>query len=359
LTARPALSVRADLAGVAPYVSPQRPARYRMNTNEAPYPPPEALVKEVAAEIGTITLNRYPDRDATRLFAAISDHVGWPKEGLWVANGSNEVFMHLFLAFGGPQRVSLTFEPTYALHTLIPRIAGTRTVRQERGVGFAIDIAAATAAIERDRPDIVIVCSPNNPTGNHEPRATIEALLSVAPGLVVVDEAYGEFAPADHSCIPLLENHPNLVVTKTFSKAWRLAGVRIGYMLADPALVAELARVRLPYHLSAITQVVGEAAVHHAGETLDMVRAICTERDRIVTELTTRGVTTFPSSANFVLFEVSEPDAIWQGLLDRGVLVRTYSGVPGLERCLRVTAGLPEETAAFVAALDDVLAAAS
>ena len=355
MTVTPALSVRSDLAGVDPYVSPQQPARYHMNRNEAPYAPPEALVKEVAAELEAITLNRYPDRDATRLFEAISGHVGWPKEGLYIANGSNEVFMHLFLAFGGPQRTSLTFEPTYSLHTLIPRIAGTTTLQAQRGDGFAIDVASAMAGIERDAPDIIIVCSPNNPTGNHEPRATVEALLGAAPGLVVVDEAYGEFDSPDHSCIPLLKAHPNLVVTKTFSKAWRLAGVRIGYMLADPALVAELARVRLPYHLSAITQLVGEAAIRHVGETLDMVRAICMERDRIVAALTARGIGSVPSSANFVLFEISDPAAVWQGLLDRGVLVRSYPGVAGLERYLRVTAGLPEETDAFVAALDEVL----
>jgi len=358
MTTRPPLSVRPDLDGAAPYVSPQFPARYRMNTNEAPYPPPEALVHEVADEIKAMTLNRYPDSDASGLFEAVAKHMGCPREGLWIANGSNEVFMHLFLAFGGPGRTSLTFEPTYPLHTLIPRIAGTRTVQVQRDGTFAIEVADALEAIERERPDLVIVCSPNNPTGNVEPRATVEALLGAAPGLVVVDEAYGEFARPEHSCIPLLEDHPNLAITKTFSKAWRLAGVRIGYLLANPALVAELARVRLPYHLSAITQVVGEAAIRHARDTLDMVRAISEERDRIVSELRARSITTFPSSANFVLFEVPDPAATWQRLLDRDVLVRIYTGVPGLERCLRVTAGLPEETDAFVNALDQALAAA-
>lgn len=357
MTEKPVLSVRADLEDVAPYVSPQRPARYRMNTNEAPYPPPEALVKEVATEIEAIALNRYPDRDATQLLDAIAGHVKWPKEGLWVANGSNEVFMHLFLAFGGPGRSSLTFEPTYSLHTLIPRIAGTNTLQLQRTKDFEVDLDAAVAFIRKERPDIVIVCSPNNPTGDCEPIATIEGLLHAAPGLVVVDEAYGEFDMHDHSAVGLLDHHPNLVITKTFSKAWRLAGVRIGYLLAAPALVAELARVRLPYHLSAITQIVGEAAIRHADETLELVKAVVLERDRITTELQARGITTFPSSANFVLFEVDDPDAVWTGLLERGVLVRTYASVEGMERCLRVTAGLPEETDAFVAALDEVLAA--
>jgi len=354
----PALSVRADLEDVAPYVSPQRPARYRMNTNEAPYPPPEALVNEVAAELERVALNRYPDRDATRLYDAIAAHAGWRREGVWVANGSNEVFMHLFLAFGGPGRTSLTFEPTYSLHTLIPRIAGTRTVQERRGQTFEIDVARAVETIERDQPDIVIVCSPNNPTGNTEARATVEALLAAAPGLVVVDEAYGEFARPADTFVPLLRTHSNLVITKTFSKAWRLAGVRIGYMLADPALVAELARVRLPYHLSAVTQLIGEAAIRHAEETLELVQAIAQERDRIAAELRARNVTVHTSSANFVLFEVPDPAAIWGGLVEHDVLVRIYSEVAGLERCLRVTAGLPEETDAFVAALDEVLGAA-
>lgn len=351
----PALKVRSDLATVAPYISPQQPAKYRMNTNEAPYPPPLALVEEVTKGTEAIALNRYPDRDAVKLVDAIAAHTGWPKEGLWVANGSNEVFMHLFLAFGGPGRTSLTFEPTYSLHTLIPRIAGTRTLKLQRGRDFGIDLGEALDLVRTERPDIIIVCSPNNPTGGCEGLATIEALLEAAPGLVVVDEAYGEFDQHEHSVRSLLTDHPNLAITKTFSKAWRLAGVRIGYMLAAPELIAELARVRLPYHLSAITQLVGVSAIKHAEETLGMVRSIAAERDRISAELSALGLRVFPSSANFVLFEVDEPDRVWQALLDRGVLVRNYSGAAGLERCLRVTAGLPEETDAFVAAMKESL----
>ena len=351
----PALSVRDDLTDVTAYVSPQRPARYRMNTNEAPYPPPRALIDEVTHGIGDIALNRYPDRDALSLVDAISEHVGWAAEGLWVANGSNEVFMHLFLAFGGPKRSSLTFEPTYSLHTLIPRIAGTRTFQMQRSTDFSIDVPEALDLIAAESPDIVIVCSPNNPTGGCEPLAAIEAFCDAAPGLVVVDEAYGEFDGHEHSANELLANQPNLVITKTFSKAWRLAGVRIGYMLADPSLISELAKVRLPYHLSSITQLVGVAAIRHSDETLQMIRSIVRERDRISSDLAGLGIKVYPSSANFVLFEVDDPHSVWQGLLDRGVLVRDYSGQAGLERCLRVTAGLPEETDAFIAALREVL----
>ncbi|MDQ3645655.1 MAG: histidinol-phosphate transaminase [Actinomycetota bacterium] len=351
----PAIKVRSDLEGAAPYVAPQQPARFRMNTNESPYAPPAALIERVADEIKDLALNRYPDRDAGRLHDAIARHVDWPREGLWVANGSNEVFMHLFLAFGGPSRCSMTFEPTYALHSLIPAIAGTRTVQLARDDLFQIDVDLALDAIERERPDIVIVCSPNNPTGDTEPLAAIEAMLEVAPGIVVVDEAYAEFAAASENALPLLADHPNLVLTRSFSKAWRLAGARIGYMLADPELVTELARVRLPYHLSAITQIIGEAAIDHSAETLSFVRAIAHERDRIAVELHALGVRSFPSRANFVLFEVDDPQEVFTGLLERGVLVRRYPGVPSLARCLRVTAGLAEESEAFLTAMREVL----
>jgi histidinol-phosphate aminotransferase len=351
VTDQPVIKVRPDLETVPAYISPQQPAKYRMNVNEAPYAPPPALIEEVTRGTEAIALNRYPDRDAVDLVDAISKHSGWPRDGLWVANGSNEVFMHLFLAFGGPGRKSLTFEPTYSLHTLIPKIAGTATFSVARADDFSIDLEVAVATIEREKPDIVIVCSPNNPSGGCEDLDTLEGLLAAAPGLVIVDEAYGEFDDHEHSARPLLKDHPNLAITKTFSKAWRLAGVRIGYMLAAPALIAELARVRLPYHLSAITQLVGVSAIKHAEETLEMVRSIANERDRITTELTSLGVRVYPSHANFVLFEVDDPNAVWQKLLVEGVLVRNYSGAEHLERCLRVTAGLPEETDAFISAM--------
>lgn len=326
-----------------------------MNTNESPYAPPAQLVDEVASEIREAALNRYPNRDATSLFDAIAAHVGWPRDGLWVANGSNEVFMHLFLAFGGPGRSAMIFDPTYSLHALIPRIGGTEVLRLERDDDWRIDVDAAVAAIERDGPSIVIVCSPNNPTGGCEPVEAVRALLAHAPGIVVVDEAYAEFADPGASVLPLLAHEPRLVVTKTFSKAWRLAGVRIGYMLAAPAIVSEMARVRLPYHLSAVTQIIGRAALRHSAETLALVEAIVKERDRIALELDAMGIMAWPSDANFVLFEIDESTRVWQGLLDRGVLIRNYEGTPRLEDCLRVTAGLPEETDAFLAAMREVL----
>ncbi|MEA2447821.1 MAG: histidinol-phosphate aminotransferase [Actinomycetota bacterium] len=349
------LSIRADLEDVEPYVSPQLPARYRLNTNESPYAPPDALVEDVAAGLRDATLTRYPDRDAKRLYSAISKHVEWPVDGLWVANGSNEVFMHLFLGFGGTDRKTLLFEPTYSLHSLIPKIASTRVIRGGRDETLHIDLDRALEVMAAEKPEIVIVCSPNNPTGDCEPKATVEALLAAADGIVVVDEAYAEFADASDSVRPLLKEHDNLVVTKTFSKAWRLAGVRIGYMLAQPALIAELARVRLPYHLSTITQVIGEAAIEHSDETLRLVDALIEQRDRVALALAEMGLKVYPSKANFVLFEIEDADRVWKELLEREVLVRNYSGVHRLENTLRVTAGLPEEMDAFLTTLEEVI----
>lgn len=355
MTSRQArLGVRPDLADVAPYISPQQPARYRMNTNESPYPPPEAMVDEIANEIREVALNRYPDRDAVSLYDLLAQHLEWPRSGLWIANGSNEVLMHLFLAFGGPDRTSMTFEPTYSLHTLIPSIAGTKTVQADRGDDLSFDVDAAVRAVRQHRPDIVLVCSPNNPSGDVTSLEAVRVLLAEVSGLVIVDEAYGEFAGEDDSARSLIREHPNLVITKTFSKAWRLAGVRIGYLMADESVIADLARVRLPYHLSSPTQVVGRAALRHAGETLRFVEAICNERGRIAFELQALGFKTYPSKANFILFEVDDPEDMWTNLIHRDILVRSYAKVPRLEGCLRVTAGLPEETDAFIDAMREL-----
>ena len=352
---RPALEVRPDLAGVAPYLSPQLVAAHRMNTNESPYPPPPALVAELLMELGSVALNRYPDRDATGLFEALAAHAEWSPEGLWIANGSNEVLMHLFLAFGGPGRTVLVFEPTYALHTLIPKIAGTGVMNATRAESWRIDLDTAAGIVAERRPEIVMLCSPNNPSGGTEPLDTVRALLEEAPGIVVVDEAYAEFAPRDDSVRALLSEHSNLIIVKSFSKAWSLAGARIGYLLGDPLLIRALARVRLPYHLSALTQAAGLVALRHSEAILSSVERIVAERERISVELQAMGVKTFPSRANFVLFQIDDAPGVWEGLLSKGVLVRNYSDHEGMRNCLRVTAGLPEETTAFLRAMSEVL----
>jgi histidinol-phosphate aminotransferase len=354
MTDRSVLAVRADLSDLTPYESPQRPAQFRMNTNESPYAPPPQLLKEAVEELERRELNRYPDHRAKSLLDAVSEYCDWPPEGLWIANGSNEVFLHFFLAFGGPGRSVLVFEPTYSVHATIARIAGTHVVTARRTGSFGIELDSAQAVIASERPEIVMVCSPNNPTGNCESVATIEALLEAAPGIVVVDEAYIEFASPEASVRGLLEKHRNLVIVRTLSKAWRLAGVRLGYALADPAIAQEIARVRLPYHLSTFTQAVGVAALRRSAEALEFVAAITRERARIEKELEAMRVTVFPSSANFTLFRLPDARRAWETLLEGGVLVRDYSRSPGLTDCLRVTAGLPEETDAFLTVMKEV-----
>jgi len=352
---RPPLSPRPDLDELEPYVSPQRPARWRLNTNESPYPPPPGLVDELSERMAALALNRYPDKDAQGLYRGLAEYASWSVDGLWAANGSNEVLMHLFLAYGGPTRTVLTFEPTYSLHSLIPRVAGTRIRNLWRDEDYGIDLETALEEIDRNAPDIVVVCSPNNPTGNCEPLSTVRALLEAAPGIVVVDEAYGEFADPEESVRPLLNEHRNLVLVKTFSKAWRLAGVRLGYMLVDPALLDGIARVRLPYHLSSVTQAVGELALRYSDETLGMVESITEQRDRLSVELQAMGIKTYPSRANFVLFHTDDAEGVFNRLLERDVLVRNYSSHPALRGCLRVTAGLREETEAFLQAMGAIL----
>lgn len=349
------LPLRPDLEEVTPYVSPQLPARLRLNTNESPYAPPKRVTEALRTEIEAMSLNRYPDRDATALVDGLAAKWGWPREGIWVANGSNEVFMHLFLAFGGPGRSVLTFEPSYSLHSLIPRLALTEVAHLPRDERFDVDVAAAVPYVEAERPDAVIVCSPNNPTGGCTDRAALERLLAAPAGLVVVDEAYGEFADPGASAVPLLHRHENLVVVRTFSKAWSLAGVRIGYMLAAPELVERMTVVRLPYHLSSLSQAVAVAALAAEDETMEAVAAIASERDRVTGALEGLGLRVVPSQANFVLFEVPDAAATWKALYERGVLVRSYERSPLLARFLRVTIGLPDENGAFLDALEEVL----
>jgi len=358
------LSVRPGLEDIEPYVSPQRPARYRMNTNESPYAPPQQLVDEVTRELAASEFNRYPDKDAKDLQTALCAHTGWPEEGLWIANGSNEVFLQLFLAYGGSNRKAITFEPTYSLHSLIARITDTGSVTASRPEGWTLDVPSVEVALDREDVDIALLCSPNNPTGAAEPLKVIEHLLQRVP-LVVVDEAYIEFARPEASARSLLDEHQNLVITRTFSKAWRLAGARLGYLLAHASVVEGLHKVRLPYHLSSPSQLLGLAALRSSDATLEAVEAIKRERQAITEGLRGMGITAYASDANFVLFEVDAAGGeageattvLWESLLSRGVLVRSYAKDPLLSNCLRVTAGTPEETSAFLEAIEEVVGA--
>lgn len=347
--------LRRDLASVEPYRAPQIDAPVRLNTNECPYPLPQSFADELAERVRLMQMHRYPNRDAVPLRQGLARHAEHPLDGVWAANGSNEVIQHLCLAYGGTGRRALVFEPTYGLHSLIPRVVGMEVVRERLDEGFRLQPEAAGGAAWRHRPDVVFVCSPNNPTGNAQLVAAVEALCEAIEGLVIVDEAYGEFGSL--SARVLLDRFRNLAVVRTFSKAFALAAARVGYCLADPALVAELARVRLPYHLSGLTQAAGETALRHVDDAARVLALIREERDRIVAELSNMpAVEVFGSDANFVLFRTpAEAGALWQALLDRGVLVRDVSAAPGLDRCLRVTAGRPEETLAFVDALREAL----
>ncbi|HEX6445956.1 MAG TPA: histidinol-phosphate transaminase [Streptosporangiales bacterium] len=350
------LPLRDDLRGLSPYGAPQLDVPVRLNTNENPYPPPAALVDEVALVVADAArgLNRYPDRDATRLRADLARYLGHGLDGtqVWAANGSNEVIQQLLLAFAGPGRKALGFEPSYTMHRLISRATGTEWHNAWREDDFGIDADHAVSVVTDERPDVVFLTSPNNPTGTALPLPVIERVLDVAPGIVVVDEAYAEFArPGTPSALTLLPDHPRLVVTRTMSKAFALAGARVGYLAAAPAVVDALQLVRLPYHLSAVTQGVARVALGHAPALLGTVSAVMEQRDRMVDALRGMGLTVVDSDANFALFGTfPDQHAVWQQLLDRGVLVRDV----GLTGWLRVTAGLPEEVDAFLSALKEI-----
>jgi len=356
------LPLRPELRGERPYGAPQLDVPVRLNTNENSHPlPPQVLTALTEAITATLSsLNRYPDRDAvalrTDLAAYLSATTGVPLtyEAVWAANGSNEVQQQLLQAFGGPGRSALGFTPTYSMYPLLARGTGTRWISGPRRTDFELDPVVTAAAVAEYQPDVVFLCSPNNPTGTALDLAVVEAVLEVAPGMVVVDEAYAEFArPGTRSVLHLLEGHPRLVVTRTMSKAFGFAGGRVGYLAADPAVVQALQLVRLPYHLSALTQAAARAVLAHADVLLATVEEIKQQRDRIVAALTDEGLTVAPSDANFVFFGTF-PDqrAVWSALLERGVLIRDV-GVPGW---LRVTAGTPEETDAFLAAIRAVCA---
>ncbi|GLZ59906.1 histidinol-phosphate transaminase [Micromonospora sp. NBRC 107095] len=350
------LPIRADLRGLSPYGAPQLDVPVRLNTNENSHPVPEPVVeaisKAIAAELRE--LNRYPDRDAVALRADLADYLGHglTVEQVWAANGSNEIQQQLLQAFGGPGRSALGFVPAYSMHPLLALGTSTRWVPAERGVDFGLTAEEAVAQVREHQPDVVFLCSPNNPTGTALDPAVIAAVLDVAPGMVVVDEAYAEFArPGTVSALAVLPGHPRLVVTRTMSKAFGFAGGRLGYLAADPAVVQAVQLVRLPYHLSALTQAAARAAVAHRDALLGTVSAIMAQRDRIVATLRERGLRVADSDANFVLFEVGgDQTVVWNALLAQGVLVRDV-GLPGW---LRVTAGTAAETDAFLSAMETV-----
>jgi histidinol-phosphate aminotransferase len=348
----PPVAPRDDLRELEGYHSPQLDVAVRLNTNESPFAPPAEFVERWLDELRRSPLNRYPDRGARALRDALGAHLGQPAERLFCANGSNEVLQTLLLTYGGPGRRAAMFEPTYALHSHIARITGTEVVVGERRADFTVDADAARALIDELTPTIVFVCSPNNPTGTVEPTATVEALLDADRRcLVVVDEAYGEFAP--RSALELVSDDRALVVVRTYSKVWSMAALRLGFAVGPAWVIDELEKVVLPYHLASATQIAGRLALELGDEMNERVARLVAERERVAGELAhVGGVTVYPSGANFLLFRPpGDGHERWRELVDHGVLVRDFSRWPRLEGCLRVTIGTPDENDAFLAAL--------
>lgn len=347
------LPIRDDLRGKSPYGAPQKTVPVALNVNENTHPIPEDVAHDIVARVAAaiIGLNRYPDREFTDLRTALARYLGHGLEPaqLWAANGSNEVLQHILQAFGGPGRSALGFEPTYSMYGLLASGTGTGWITAERDADFELSPETAVDAVRRHDPDIVLLCAPNNPTGTPLSLETIAAVADAARGVVVVDEAYFEFAdPGTPSALTLLAGRPRLLVSRTMSKAFAFAGARVGYLAADPAVIDALRLVRLPYHLSALTQAAALGALAHSGEMLAMVDEIRDQRDRIVRELGALGYRPYRSGANFVLFGgVDDPHGVFEALLERGILIREI-GLPG---CLRVTAGTEAETTAFLEAM--------
>ncbi|MGI8701390.1 MAG: histidinol-phosphate transaminase [Nocardioidaceae bacterium] len=350
------LPLRDELRGATPYGAPELPAAVRLNVNENPYGPSAEVAGEMADVVRALggDLNRYPDREALALRGDLARYLGHglSADRVWAGNGSNEVMSQILQAFGGPGRSVLSFVPTYSMYAEYARTTATRWIDVARREDFSVDADEAAAVVRRKRPDVVLLASPNNPTGTAAGLDVVEGICAASPGVVVVDEAYAEFRRAGvPSALTLLDRFPRLVVTRTMSKAFGLAGVRLGYLAASAELVDALRLVRLPYHLSTVTQALARVALGHADETLATVDLLRTERDRAVSWLRAEGFQVADSDANFVLFGTfPDAHAVWAGLLDQGVLVRET----GPKGWLRVSVGTPDEMAAFRSALTAV-----
>ncbi|PIF02852.1 MAG: histidinol-phosphate transaminase [Propionibacterium sp.] len=347
------LPLRDELVGQQPYGAPQLDVAVQLNVNENPYQPSNELCTAMAAAIGAAAknMNRYPDREATKLRQGLAEYLGegLSTENIWAANGSNEVITQLLAAFGGPGRKLLTFTPTYSMYPEYGRNTYTEYVTVERDSSYNVTTELALAAVEKYRPDIILLASPNNPTGTATDLATIAQICANTDAIVIIDEAYQEFSPVP-SAITLLSQFPRLVVSRTMSKAFAFAGGRVGYLAAHPAIVDACRIVRLPYHLSMQTQVIAQVALAHAAELLANVAELTEQCQLLQTWLINEGFSVVPSAANFCLFgEFEDRHQVWQYLLDRGVLIRET----GPSKYLRVSAGKPEEMSAFKAALTE------
>ena len=347
------LPLRANLRGQIPYGAPQLHVPVALNVNENTHPIPPAVAADIAAALADaiLTVNRYPDREFSRLREDLAGYLGHglTRDNIWAANGSNEVLQQVLQAFGGPGRSLLGYAPTYSMYSILASGTDTRWIAGGRDADYELSPQTAARWVHETSPDIVFLCSPNNPTGTPLSLETIAAVYDATDGIVVVDEAYAEFAPTGtDSALSLLPGRERLLVSRTMSKAFAFAGVRLGYLAADPAVTDALRLVRLPYHLSALTQAAAVAALAHTDEMLAMVDDIRVQRDRLVTELTALGFSPLRSGSNFVLFGgVVDPHATFEALLAEGILIRDV-GIPGH---LRVSAGTETETSAFLEAI--------
>jgi histidinol-phosphate aminotransferase len=355
------LPLRDDLRGKSPYGAPQLAVPVRLNTNENPHPPTQALVDDVVRSVQEVAsdLHRYPDRDAVALRRDLASYLTTQTgtqlgvENLWAANGSNEILQQLLQAFGGPGRSAIGFVPSYSMHPIISDGTRTEWLETARAEDFSLDVDAAVAAVSERKPDVVFIASPNNPSGQSVSLPDLRRLLDVLPGIMIVDEAYGEFS-SQPSAVALVREYPTkLIVTRTMSKAFAFAGGRLGYLVATPAVIDAMLLVRLPYHLSSVTQAAARAALRHADDTLGSVAILIAERERVTTALTGLGFRVIPSDANFVLFgQFANAAATWQRYLDAGILIRDV-GIPGY---LRATTGLADENDAFLKASAQIAA---
>ncbi len=356
------LPLRENLRGLSPYGAPQIDVPIQLNVNENTHPLPTTVVEAIAQEVAkaATTLNRYPDREFTELRELLADYLGHglTAENMWAANGSNEILQQILQAFGGPNRSLMSFGPTYSMYPLLASGTDTAYIAGERAEDFTLSAQSAAEQVRKNKPNIVFLCSPNNPTGTAlglDVIAEVYDAMSEHNGVVIVDEAYAEFSLAStKSALTLLEGRQRLIVSRTMSKAFGLAGARVGYLAAAPEVTDAIRLVRLPYHLSAVTQATAIAALKNIELLLAQVEDIKTQRDRIVDRLKELGLKPSVSDSNFVFFGgLADPHSIWEGLLEAGIIVRD-NGIPGT---LRVTAGTESETTAFLDRLAELLGA--
>lgn len=346
---------REQIQAMSGYHSPQVDVPVRLNTNESPFPPPDGWVNSLTQVVASIEWNRYPDRSAQRVREVIAKRHGVDPSMVFVANGSNEVLQTILLTYGGHGRTVATFEPTYQMYAQIARVTGAEVVVGERRADMTLDAFEIERVMQKTSPAVTFLCNPNNPTGLVEPRENLDVLLQHATGIVVVDEAYAEFA--EWSAVDMVSENRNLAVTRTFSKTLSMAALRVGYVVAPSWMVEQLSIAVLPYHLDSFKQAATIAALSFTKEMEERVALIKSERVRIEQQLNVLGVQVWPSGANFVLFRpTSVPAAaVWKSILDDGVLVRDCSSWARLDGCLRVTVGTPDENSAFLAAMKKAL----